>query len=390
MTNTFTIGLLATAVSASLAMANGGEEEKNKFQDKSPVSFKAGSGVTFDGGDDFSLTLKNRLQVQYVETFGDDVEDTQNFDIRRARTSLSGHVYNKNIHYNLMMDWTDNDSAIRDAWTQWNFAHGDGSTVGLRAGQGKPGHGLEFTGTSAGLYFVERSIATEFFANSRARGAWLQGNHAESKFRWMAGVQNNGVSDAVDGSDDGDNDDNELVYVASANFDPMGDYVGGGKTYESWMQGDLEGAKELKGTIGAGVAIDNRGSDNNAFGLENESTQFNLNTAWSVSNFWVMVDYYNRTDDIVGGDSLDHDGFSGTVGYTLPKNGDSAMQWGLGVRYSEFTLDETILDDSVTQFGLVLNAFYHGHKCKTQVEFNNLDDGTDTAQQILVQFQIII
>jgi len=156
------------------------------------------------------------------------------------------------------------------------------------------------------------------------------------------------------------------------------------------MQGDLEGAKEIKGTVGAGIAIDNRGSDNNAFGVDNESTQFNLNTAWSVSNFWVMVDYYNRTDDIVGGDSLDHDGFSGTVGYTLPKNGDSALQWGIGARYSEFTLDDTILADSVEQFGLVLNAFYHGHKCKTQVEFNNLDDGTDTAQQILVQFQIII
>jgi len=255
MTNTFTIGLLATAVSASLAMANGGEGE-NKFQDKSPVSFKAGSGITFDGGDNFSLNLMNRLQIQYSNTFGDDVtdEESQNFDITRARTSLTGHAYNKNITYKLQLDWAQDENNIKDAWAQWNFVHGEGSTVGVRILQSKTFHGLESTGTSGGTYFNNYSVASQFFANTRSRGAWLHGNHMESKLRWTAGAQNGGVSNVVDGDDTADNEDNELVYVASANFDPMGDYVGGGKTYESYTQGDLEGSADLKGTVGVGVA----------------------------------------------------------------------------------------------------------------------------------------
>jgi len=315
-----------------------------------------------------------------------------------------------------MADWADDGEnaggVLKDAWGQWNFVNADGSTVGIRTGQGKTYHGLESTGTSAGLFFVERSIASKFFADSRSRGAWLHGNHMESKLRWTAGAQNAGVSAGVDGDEEGSNEDNELVYVASANLDPMGDFVGNGKSYESYMQGDLEGSKELKGTVGVGIAIDNRGAGRTSNLLDaDESTQTNLNTAWKVSNFWAGFDYFNRTDSFEGADA-DHDGWNLAVGYTLPKSGESNMQWGFGFRVGEVNLEDgaDVLDqygarikvadltatppvvgsDEAKQWGIVLNAFYHGHKCKTQVEFNNIETGDTDAQQILVQFSIII
>lgn len=424
MSKSIPFSLLAFAVSASLVTAQEGQAPGG-------WSAKPGSGLKFDGGDAFGLELKNRLQVHWNYANNEDAADTNSFTVRRLRTTLAGHVFKKNILYYVMFDAVDSGAAgdgnIKQGWAQWNFMEGDGGKMGLRFGQAKTMYGLEATATSAGLWFVERSAASRAFADTFSRGAWINGVMADSKLRWNIGAMNtdsaNGLGGAAGGStgytDRGEetaNSDNELSYVFSANFDPLGDFFGGKQTTESYRQGDWRTDDTgLRGTIGVGVALGN-GKTATAVGgstQDIESTSININTAWHVSRFNVLAEYFMRTDDQQGAtpDEEEPSGWSASLGYLLPKSGDSVMQWGLGVRVC--MLENDIGNNAnvdfltgmvgigstpgeVTEVSAVLNAFYHSHACKTQFEYTFQDvdpDGAGTGQTnhlIRIGFQLEI
>jgi hypothetical protein len=373
MTKSNVLGLLALAATSSLALAQDGG-----------WSSKPGSGLKYEGGDAFGLTLVNRLQLQYVYGASESGPDSSNFDVRRARTSLTGHVFNKNILYHLQFDAVDSgaNSNLKQGHVTWNFMNSDAGTIGLRFGQAKSMFGLEWTGTSAGLTFVERSIASGEFSNDYTRGAWLQGKYADSKLRWSLGAMN-----GVTLGEEADNDDNELGYVGSINFDPLGDFFGGKQTAESWRQVDTrEGDRPLVGTIGVGMAIDNTV----AGGVDVEHEILNINTAWSVQGFQFLAELFDRSVSPTGAADQDSDGFTVSGSYALPKSGDSSMQWAFGLRYSVVDLTDAGGDET-TDISLVANAFYHGHACKTQFEVTQreYDLSDDTDYIIAVAFQLI-
>jgi hypothetical protein len=374
MTKSNVIGLLALAVTSSIALAQDGG-----------WSAKPGSGLKYDGGDAFGLNLKGQLQVHYVYGANETGADTSNFDIRRARTSLEGHVFNKNIHYKLMIDAEDagTNSNVKQAWVQWNFMNSEAGTIGLRVGQAKQGLGLESTATSSGLYHVERSEATGEFVEQYSRGAWMNGKYMDSKLRWTLGAMNSTTL-----GEEAANDDNELGYVAAVNFDPLGDFFEGKQTAESWKQGDLrDGDRKLVGTVGLGYGMDNTV----AGGVDVETEVLNLNTAWSVQGFQVMGEWFDRSAQPDGGTSADSDGFSLNANYTLAKSGDSAIQWGFGARYTVVDTSDLVGGDEVTDISLIANAFYHGHACKTQFEVTQreYDSNDDTDYIIAVAFQLL-
>lgn len=402
MTKSIALGLLTLAVSTSLTMA----------QDK-PMggwSAKPGSGLKYDGGDAFGLSLSNQLQVHW--TFGnlENAEDVNNFTIRRARTTLAGHVFSKSIQYKLQVDANDTGAGIKEGHATWMFSESDSGSVGLRVGQGKNLFGLEGTATSKGLFFVERSSAARAFSDSYSRGAWLTGRYAESKLRWVLGATN---GDAAAGSnaaatsrgEEANNSDNELSYVATVNFDPMGDFFGGKQTTESFSQGDFRtDDKKLMGTIGGGVFIGNGKAP--AGGADLETMSFNLNTAWSVNNLQFIGEYFMRTDENDGASNEeDTNGFALSGMYVMPKSGDSSIQWGFGLRFNLNETDDTVTfltgmqgigatPGECTEITAVANAFYHGHACKTQLEYTwqdvAPDAGGDTTNHIFrVAFQLL-
>jgi hypothetical protein len=76
------------------------------------------------------------------------------------------------------------------------------------------------------------------------------------------------------------------------------------------------------------------------------------------------------------------------------------MQWALGLRVAMIDTDDTAVflggtPGELTDISAVLNAFYHGHACKTQVEYTLQDvqpDGAipDATNHIIrVQFQLL-
>lgn len=391
--------LLTFAVTTSLALANGGEDDKkNPYQ--GGTSWKPGQGLVLAQGDDLSVKMSGQLQAAWTSVSGEDVVDVNNFDIPRARLAWSGHAYSKDLTYRLMIDGADDDATdlngpVKDAWAQWAFSKSSGGNLSLRMGQGLSGHGLESTSSETGLFFVERSLVSRAFGQDRDRdlGVWVHGNHSENKIRWVAGAQNDDVASGspFNSGDGGSNDDNELTYVGSVSFDPMGDMTGG-QGNEGIMQGDLDGAKDVKGTVGAGVMLGNAkalaGTD------DVESTQFNLNTAWLLGNgLTAQAEYYSRTDELAAGD-VDTDGWFVAGTYTLPKSADSSVQWGFGARYTMATEESlTAADTDTSEFAVVVNAFYHGHAAKTQIELARQDveqGNVDASANIIrVQFQIL-
>lgn len=407
MTKSIPHGLLAIAVATSLVIA----QEPAKA---GGWSGKAGSGLTYDDGNKtFGFNWLNFVQASWSYANNENAPDTNSFDIPVARTQLRGHVFNQDITFRLQMDLAESGgmegSILKDAYAQYNFSRSDDGRVGLRFGQGKTMFGLEGTGWVHGLWFVDRSVASQAFAGARSRGAWIVGSLMEKDrpVRFALGATNGDVSHAraagqldnpntpgIDEESPGflgvgeenSNGSNELSYVVSANWDILGDFFGGEQTAEYWRQGDMRGDDApCRGTIGAGLALGN-GVDA-VSSRDIESTSINLNTAWNCQGWNFLGEWFTRRDDIKTGvsDEEDVSGWAAGLGYLLPKSGDSAMRWGLGLRVSmaetdageaggvDFLTGIRGIGDTegdVTEVSAVLNAFYNGdHSCKTQVQY---------------------
>lgn len=407
MTKSIPHGLLAIAVATSLVIA----------QDPAKAggwSGKAGSGLTYDDGNKtFGFNWLNFVQASWSYANNENADDTNSFDIPVARTQLRGHVFNQDITFRLQMDLAENGdqngSILKDAYGQFNFSRSDDGRVGIRLGQGKTMFGLEGTGWVHGLWFVDRSAASQAFAGARSRGAWLVGSLMEKDrpVRFAVGAMNGDVSQSVAAGqidnpntpadeetpgfvgvgEENSNGSNERSYVVSANWDILGDFFGGEQTAEYWRQGDMRGGDApCRGTIGAGLGLGN-GVDA-VSGRDIETTSINLNTAWNCQGWNFLGEYFMRTDDIQQGvaDEEESSGWAAGLGYLLPKSGESSVRWGLGLRLSMVETDEGAsgsgvdfltgargigaVDGEVTELSAVVNAFYSGdHACKTQVQY---------------------
>ena len=412
--------ILALAVTTSLAFANGGEGEKKK----NPYSLKnsgwtPGSGVTVIDDDAMSMNIAGRIQAGYQYTdWADDsgLADESTFDVERARVKFSGHIVNEHLTYLLQLEATSDDDNVKDAWAHWNFMNNEGNHIGIRLGQGKSYYGLEASGTSSALWFVDRSLATQLFSNVRSTGAIFTGHHMENKLRWSAGLQNGtvaaGAADGFGDSDSSENEGTQLNFVAHVNFDPFGDMMNGGSNL-NFKQGDLAHNGEMKATVGLGYAM-----GNNTFQETNEaidSTSVNVNTAWRFGNgFSAQAEFYGREDEassdpLVPGPSnkADADGYYAQVGYSLAHNPDAMVQWGFGLRYSMTDLqgndaggptfilsDPDNLNGTISDVSVVATAFYTGHNAKTQIQYSmgeiDPDEGDSTdVDQISVLFTLV-
>jgi len=406
----------AVGVIAAAAAAQGSASAEHPQNQGNPysglVTWKPGSGVTVADSDEFALTLAGMLQLQWVFAANELLADTNTFLVRRAQVRFAGHAFGKDLAYLLRLeavdDGTGTNGPVKDAWVQWTFARGDDAAVGARVGQGKTYHGLESTGGATGLWFVERASSSRAFADARSRGAWLQGSHAGNRLRWLAGAQNgdvaNGALGITERGEETPNADNELTWVASASYDPFGDTTGG-KNSEAWRQGDLRDQDAMLATVGAGVMFGNNRSAA-AANQDIESTQINVNTAWSFgSGFAAQGEVYLRSDDPSVAPTEDSHGWYAQATWSTPKSGASALQWGFGVRYNVITTDDTVtfltganglgaVAGEVRELTVVVDAFHHGHACKTQVEYTHQDvepdSGTNAGNDIVrVQVQLM-
>lgn len=418
MKNPFGFGLVFAAT-ASLAVAGGDDEKKNNASKLDKLSATAtpqgggptlkagaGKGITIDVGDDFQLRLKNRIQIKYEYASLENIENIHNISIRRARTSMDGHAFSKDITYKLQLEWAASPSLL-DAWVKWAFwKNEDHNAIALRAGAQKSLFGLESTGTSGNLAFVERSLATRTFSDRRVAAANLYGTHGEGqKFTWFAGAASNGVAAAATNKLGGSansqgNDDAELDFNFGVRFDGKG-FLGD----EGYVQSDLReaGKQDLMYTVGAAVALGNYRNTANTADIE--STTFNVNGAVHVSGWSFQGEYFMRSDDLENATETDSMGWYVDATYTLQPQGDSKSRWGFGARLGMVSNDDPgqnvmrpiflgAAEGEVTEIDLSVINYYRGDNAiKTilgytyqDVEFQTgVGDVTNHGIQVLFQ-----
>lgn len=374
---------LALAATTSLLTANGGPTGNEPLlQGDGKVTFSAGKGITFDAGDGFKLNLTHRIQAKWRYIQNDGAANTNGFRMRRVRQKVKGHFINKNVHYMMQLEHADTTSTeMKDVWLKWVFMPGD-APISVRVGQGKFRGGLQSDASSGGLEFVERSIASRTFADTRSTGALLEGSALdEGMLNWFFGVHNSdqaGRSSAA-GEENRNNGQNEVNFVAGVRFDPNGN-IG---SSESWTEGDLKHSGEAQSTAGASIAIVN---ENNGT-VEVEATTINIFGALKTgSGLSGQAEVFIRSDDVQNGGESDSTGWYLQGGYTMPPE-EGKTQWGGALRASMVDFDDAPvgllgssapLDGStmtltgagdVFEINGTVSAYYAGHKLKTQIGY---------------------
>src|SRR5690606_11742657 len=82
-------------------------------------------------GDTFLLKLDGRLQTRYTATWPEDGANSSYFSVRRARFSLSGHLFRPAFTWELQVDFADGLGELKDGYIDYAFAE----ELHLRTGQ---------------------------------------------------------------------------------------------------------------------------------------------------------------------------------------------------------------------------------------------------------------
>jgi hypothetical protein len=162
------------------------------------VTGTAGKGVTFTTADDrLSVTLKTRFQVR-ASLFAPDAdvsEDPMAIEtvIRRARISLGGHAYSKDLTYYVEIGLTNQDaeSDLRVPLKDANLTYSGLRDLEIRAGQYKVWFGRQRVTSSGSLSLVDRSIVVGELNLDRDVGVALQSSDlggADGRFGYAVGV----------------------------------------------------------------------------------------------------------------------------------------------------------------------------------------------------------
>jgi hypothetical protein len=146
--------------------------------------------------DGFSLRVTTR--VQFRLTYQNEVanggsgtngRDFINFRIRRAKTKFSGHIFQKEFQYELLLGWTHGaNSIIEEAWFRWAFMQ----YININVGQQKLAFNWEEKTSSGHQQFIERSYVNEVFNVDYAKGLWIDGRVGEDVtwLKYVIGIYN--------------------------------------------------------------------------------------------------------------------------------------------------------------------------------------------------------
>jgi phosphate-selective porin OprO/OprP len=160
----------------------------------------------------FELKLRGTLHADYRGFFGDDaVPLADTFLWRRIRPTLEGS-FGPLIGFRLTPEFAGDGATIVDAYVDVKFD----PKYTLRVGKMKGPIGLERLQSASALELIERGFPTELAPN-RDIGAQLQGELAQARVTYAAGVFNG----TPDGRDAPTQDaDNNLEYAGRVFFEP--------------------------------------------------------------------------------------------------------------------------------------------------------------------------
>ncbi|MBI2470472.1 MAG: porin [Planctomycetes bacterium] len=326
----------------------------------------------------YTLNVGGRMQFRY--TFKDKDEDfkesdVQDINLRRARVYFGGNVYTKFIHYYVELDADKFNINLRDFYIY---------VTPLEELNGKFGYfkvpfNRQFVSSGFKLLLQDRSIASDAFSQSRDYGVDIYGHPFEGHMEYHAALFQ-GVGGNFTGLNNGDNIDNELMYVLNLRYNPFGEY-------DYYDETDVKYSDKLKATIGASVVFN---------GKDNDKKIKNTDTIAGVVDLGVKYrglswnnEYFVRTENPESdGDTVDSDGFYTQAGYfVIPKKLEVAA------RYSMLDPNNDVSDDLQKEYTAGLNYYFRAHRSKIQGDVGHYVTDTKTEDKeenrFRIQYQII-
>lgn len=328
----------------------------------------------------YTFNVGGRMQFRY--TFKDKDEDfkesdVQDFNLRRARVYFGGSVYTKFVHYYVELDADKFNIGLRDFYIY---------VTPLEELNGKFGYfkvpfNKQFFAPGGGskLLLQDRSIASDAFSQNRDYGVDIYGHPFEGLMEYHAALFQ-GAGGNFSSLNNGDNIDNELMYVLNLRYNPLGEY-------DYYDETDVNYSGKLKATIGASVAFNAKDNDKKLKNTDTIAGVVDLGVKYRGLSW--NNEYLVRTEDPESdGNTVDSDGFYTQAGYfVIPKKLEVAA------RYSMFDPNNDVSDDLQKEYTAGVNYYFRAHRSKIQADVGHYV--TDTEEQdkeenrFRVQYQII-
>lgn len=314
-----------------------------------PVSWKDGRTILELGN--AQLALSNRIQVRFTEAEAENGQQIGSFRLRRARTSLDGWFYRKELQFELMVDWVDTP-ILEDLALNWD-ASGK-RALQVKVGQFKVPLGRQELTSDTAQQFVDRSIVSGEFERGRDQGLQVWGLLSRNRIEYRAGLFNgNGRGRTT-------NDNAAFQYDARLMFQPWGDV--------RYSEGDVEASPRPLLALAANF------ESNDARSTGAASTGFKrlvggVDVSFKYRGFSLMAEAFDRTLTPQSGPSFQSNGYHAQAGYFLkPRVLEAALRWA--------SIDPTdpSSNNGRRERGVALNYLHKKHLLKVQADFRQIED----------------
>lgn len=189
--------MLSAGLLAAPAMAQSGDADDvgmiQRGGQENGVETKLGKNGLEIQTKDFSLRFTTRAQFRITHqqevangSDGTNGRNFTNFRVRRLKSTLRGHIFDKSLKYDTTLSWASGANIIEVVYFQWAMQ----SEFNLSAGQHKLPWNWEEITSSGSLQFVERGYTNEVFNQDFAKGIWVSGNIGSGMLKYSAGVYN--------------------------------------------------------------------------------------------------------------------------------------------------------------------------------------------------------
>lgn len=354
---------LSLLLSATAAFA---EEENSKVEvDVSKGGLTVSSGETSFHLGGYTHVLYGGADRELYDAddagTGLGVEDgySSSFSVRRARIEMKGTMYRKWLKYAITYELSEtsgsNDSKFKDVYLQ--FAKYD--QANLMAGQYKAPFSMQELTSDSRQQFVDRAI-TNVFAPARDAGLSVTGALLENKKLGYAAGIFNGSGDAVRQDDQG------LMVVGRAWFDPFGEFKLGEGTIDAGDDHDLHfGVAYRTGEVARGT------DDDEIFEDPDDQSAWNVEAAWRWNRLAAAAEYFRQTNEFANpsvAPDLDQEGWHAQVAIAaIPQK----LEFGL--RYAMVDGDTDASNAQATEARFGINYYILKNNLKLQADYVRLD-----------------
>ena len=329
------------------------------------VYWNKGTRLDFaDSG--FTAKIQTQLQTRYEYTDFDQDDtsekDNSNFDVRRAKLIVSGSALHEEFEYRLQANFVgseDGDGAddpdLEDAYLKWNFC----DWGGVKMGQFKTPVSRQYNNSSGKLQFADRSVASNYYAQGRNRGAEIAGG--QGSFSWGAAIFN-GNSDGEGQNRDGQ--DTRHMGAVKVRWDAMGEM-------NAYEEGDVN-RSDAALNFGAAYSYSD---DKNATAETTETHTASVDANFKSNGLSVHAEgYWNDFENDVTLAEYDTVGGYAQAGYMFTDNFEGAARYAFVDCDNGRAADDCSGNDNLNEVSVSLNYYWWKHHLKAQLGYVFLNE----------------